>query len=315
MMCDSIPEMTFAADELLNLAIMSKVPVLIVEGVDDIPIYERLSMAIEVECDVYAAATLSKGREGCRGVLDNIFEIRSASQGIPVERFVLGVIDRDARFYRGELDLDPAVFSLNYYSIESHYISPCSVEFLIPRFTSATRKLINPEMARVIFDSIFSEIAYLYYVSLEALKNACDRSYESEFGYSDNIKSIINRGLHNKIMEKKTELDAFAESLNLSLSIDSLLKICKGKWVGEIYSDHLYSTMIALPGNCQKEKVPQCQACRTGEPDKCLYRKTSFFSSDILMRQASHNTEAHYLGYIKDRIQLLSDTCGLGVRG
>lgn len=313
-MCDSIPEMTFAADELLNLAIMTKVPVLIVEGVDDIPIYERLSMAIKVECDVYAAATLSKGREGCRGVLDNIFEIRSSSEGVPIERFVLGVIDRDARFYRGELDLDPAIFALNYYSIESHYISVCSVEFLIPRFTSATRKLINPEMAKIIFDSIFSEIAYLYYVSLEALKKACDRTYESEFGYSDTIKSIINRGLHIKIMDKKPELDAFAESLNLSLSTENLLKICKGKWVGEIYSDHLYSTMIALPGNCQEEKVPQCQACRTGEPEKCLYRKTSFFSSDILMQQAFHNTDAQHLGYIKSKIKALSATCEMGLR-
>ena len=308
-MSEATPEMTFAADELLNLAIMTKMPVLIVEGIDDIPIYERLSLSVNVDCDVYAAATLSKGREGCRGVLDNISEIRNAAEGLPVEKFVLGIIDRDARFYRNELDLDPAIFSLNYYSIESHYVSACSVEFLIPRFTSATKKLISPEMAKIIFDSIFSEISYLYYVSLEALKNACDQAYTAEFGYSDSIKSIINRGLHMKVMDKKSELDAFAKGLNLSFSLETMLKICKGKWVGEIYSDHLYSAMLGLPGNCMLEKVPQCQACSAGEPQKCLYRKTSFFSSDILMHQAFHNTEAQYLGYIKAKIKDLSVSC------
>lgn len=294
--------MNFSADELLNLAIMSKIPVLIVEGVDDIPIYERISMTVGVECDVYASETLAGKREGCTGVISNIADIRNVSQSIPVENFVLGIIDRDVRFYRNEMPDDPAVFPLNYYSIESHYINKCSVEYLIPRFTKATKKLVRPEMAETIYRSICSELSFLYYVSLEALRNACDQQYQAEFGYSKTIKSIINQGLHEKIMAKKSDLDDFAESLGLSLSMDTILKICKGKWISEVYSDLLYEAIKQLPANCLDSKIPQCQACGNNEPQKCLYKNTSFFSADILINQAFLNTDTLSLGYIKDRI-------------
>lgn len=36
--------LTFEADELLNSAILNNLPVIIVEGCDDIPIYERLAL-------------------------------------------------------------------------------------------------------------------------------------------------------------------------------------------------------------------------------------------------------------------------------
>ncbi|MBK5516705.1 DUF4435 domain-containing protein [Pseudomonas sp. TH10] len=140
--------MAFSADELLNLAIMTKIPILIVEGIDDVPIYERISISINVECDIYASETLHGGREGCNGVIDNIRDIRLVSSDIPVEKHILGIIDKDARYYRKEMPEDPAIFPLNYYSIESHYINSCSIRYLIPRFTNATLKLTKDEFIK-----------------------------------------------------------------------------------------------------------------------------------------------------------------------
>jgi len=299
--------LAYTADELLNLAIMTKVPVLIVEGVDDIPIYERISMAASVNCDVYASETLAGGLEGCTGVINNIAEIRNISGNIPIENFVIGIIDRDVRFYRNEIPDDPAVFALDYYSIESHYISACSIEYLVPRFTKATKKLIKPETADNIYQSLCSGLSFLYYVSLEALRNACELDYVGEFGYSMSIKAILNKNLDKKLLEKQTILDVFAKSLGLSFSMDTLLKICKGKWIIEIYSDLLYEAIKNLPASCMDATIPQCQSCSNNEPNKCLYKKTSFVSADILMNQAYLNTDAASLNYIKDRIIQLGE--------
>jgi len=296
------PGMAFSPDELLNLAIMTKIPILIVEGIDDVPIYERLSISVNIDCDVYASGNIACNTEGCNGVLDSIKEIRSFSQNIPVENFIIGIIDLDVRPYRNELPTDPAIFPLHYYSIESHYINASSVEFLVPRFTNATNRLIKSETIYSMFDSICTKLSFLYYVSLEALKNSCVQDYQGSIGYSKPIKAIVNQGLHLSVLEKRDQLDAFASSLGLSCSLETILKICKGKWIGEIFSDALYQSISELPENCLKSKIPQCQCCENNEPNKCMYRKSGFYSSDLLMKHAYQNTEIQALSYIKNKI-------------
>jgi hypothetical protein len=297
----------FSADELLNLAIMTKTSIIIVEGIDDVPIYERISLSVNIECDIYASETLYGKREGCNGVIENISEIRLVSSGISIEKYVLGIIDRDVRFYRNEIPGDPAIFTLNYYSIESHYISLCSTKYLIPRFTNATHKLIKESQIKRIHDHSIQHLEFLYYVSLEALKNACIRDYESEYGYSRPIKAIINQGLHEKIQAKRIELDHFASELGLSNSIDSILKICKGKWIHEVYSDILYGQIKKLPEDCFNSIIPRCQSCANGEPNKCLYRSPSFFNADMLRTHAFQNTDMKSLHYIKERLLAFAD--------
>ncbi|MGP6424592.1 MULTISPECIES: DUF4435 domain-containing protein [unclassified Pseudomonas] len=301
---DSANGMLFDATELLNLAIISKRPVLVVEGIDDVPIYERLASSVGADCDVYASESLCKTREGCEGVIANIKDIREVADNIPVERYVLGIIDRDVRFYRGEMAVDPAIFTLEYYSIESHYVNNCSTAYLIPLATRATSKLIDESLIDSVHRSIVPELEFLYYVSLEALRNACESEYKSAFGYKKSIKSITNAGLHTEALKKKDELDQFANRLSLQNSMDTLLKICKGKWIFEIYGDRLYDAIKKLPGQCRESKITQCQFCANGNFDtkKCLYHTPAFTSSDILRSQAWHNTEVKSLEYIKAKL-------------
>ncbi|MNC02043.1 hypothetical protein D3C76_476820 [compost metagenome] len=296
--------MLFDATELLNLAIISKRPVLIVEGIDDVPIYERLASSVGVECDVYASESLCKTREGCEGVIDNIEDIRDVSEDIPVERYVLGIIDRDARFYRDEMAVDPAIFTLKYYSIESHYVNSCSTAYLIPFATRATDKLVDNNLVESVHRSIVPELDFLYYVSLEALRKACESEYKSEFGYKKSIKAITNAGLHTAALKKKDELDKFADRLGLQNSMETLLKICKGKWIFEIYGDRLYDAIKKLPEQCKESRITQCQFCINGNPDakKCLYHTPVFTSSDILRNQAWRNTDVRSLEYIKAKL-------------
>lgn len=305
---DSAEGMVFDATELLNLAIMSKRSILIVEGIDDVPIYERLAKSVEAECDVYASESLCNTREGCDGVIANIKDIREVAEDIPIERYVLGVIDRDARFYRGEMPADPAIFALKYYSIESHFVNSCSTAYLIPRVTRATDRLVTDNFIQSIHNSIIPNLQFLYYVSLEALRNACEKEYIAEFGYKKSIKAITNANLHERALNKKDDLDQFAKRLNLESSLETLLKICKGKWIFETYGDRLHDAIKQLPNQCKRSEITQCQFCAKGNHDskKCLYRNPAFISSDILQTQAWLNTDVKALGYIKTKLSQFS---------
>lgn len=301
----SVHILEYSSDELLGLAMISSTPIIIVEGFDDVPVYERLSSRTEHDCLVFASENLLSEAEGCEGVIKNIGIIRATANGVPVEKYVLGVIDRDARYYRSTLPSDPALFTLRYYSIESHFVNEQSIKYLIPKMTRATDKLIQEKLYQEIYDEICARLMFLYLVSLEALKKACVVGYAAEFGYKDSIRSILGRNLHVRLEDKRSELLSYGTSLGLSYNWQDLLKICKGKWILELFADELYSSIQSLPALCKLAKVAQCQFCAKGEAGKCLYKNPSFFSADIMRSQLFHNTECAELDYIKDRISQL----------
>ncbi|WP_288375726.1 DUF4435 domain-containing protein [uncultured Pseudomonas sp.] len=295
----------YSADELLGLAKISGTPIVIVEGFDDVPIYERISDSTSVSCLVFASENILCEAEGCEGVIRNISVIRDTCDGLPVEKYILGIIDRDARFYRNTVPTDPALMILDFYSIESHFVSQHSVRYLIPRVTRATNRLIQEQLCEQIYNELRDRLMFLYLVSLEALKNACIPDYKSAFGYKDSIKSIVHRQLHTQLEQKKEQLIEFGSSLNLTGSWQDILKICKGKWILEMFTDELFAKIINLPDLCKLAEVNQCQFCAKGEVSKCLYKNPSFFSADIMRSQLFHNIECDELQYVRGRIKRL----------
>lgn len=294
----------FSADELLNLSIMSKVPVFIVEGWDDLPIYERLAHESDLDCEVYAPEALEDGVPGCDGVLKCIKQIRESSQEIEIEKHILGLIDRDVRPYRNESTTDPAILTLEMYSIESHYVNVESIKWLIPKFTRATNKLFDENSCDELYLKISKEFDFLYYVSLEALKNACTKDYKSLVGYKQSITAITKQNLHLSVKEKKKELDEFAATHKLTYSIETLLLICKGKWLADTFFDLLHKAMGDLPHLCKDSKIPQCQLCRAGSPqEKCLYKKIVSFTPDNILVEAYQNTGLQSLNYLKEKFK------------
>lgn len=296
-------QLEYSADELLGLAKISRTPIVIVEGYDDVPIYERISDSISLDCLIFASENILCEAEGCEGVIKNISVIRETCDGIPVEQYVLGIIDRDARFYRNSIPEDPALMVLDFYSIESHFVSQHSVRYLIPKVTRATSRLLQEQLCDDIYNELRERLMFLYIVSLEALKNACVQDYVSDFGYRDSIKSIVCRNLHLKVQSKTTDLLEFGNSLDLTGTWQDVLKICKGKWILEMFTDELFAKIIDLPNLCKMAAVNQCQFCAKGEPSKCLYKNPSFFSADIMKHQLFHNAECEELQYIRLRLQ------------
>ena len=81
---------TYEADELLNEAIMSDTPIVIVEGTDDIPLYEDLIKSLNKNIEVYASENLiiSGNISGCVGVVNSLNKINEFSQNINIEKYI-----------------------------------------------------------------------------------------------------------------------------------------------------------------------------------------------------------------------------------
>ncbi|MDW2779760.1 hypothetical protein [Pseudomonas sp. BEA3.1] len=305
-MIAELPEgLKFEADELLNSAIMSKVPVVIVEGCDDIPIYERLALSVGRECEIYASENILSGKPGCFGVIEHLDTIRSNSDGMDISPYVLGVIDRDARCYRDEIPVDGALLVLNLYSIESHFVSSEAVRVLVERTTRATNNLTTVEDAEKLFDGIKVELEKLYLYSLEAMRKACDRGYEGRFGYSDRIKAILNSGHEQGLLAKKDELEAFAQSKGITSDWSGLLAVCKGKWLLEVFIDEFKRQVGLLPGFCGSGEINKCQSCVRAIYKNCLYKVTANFDSPQLHQMLMQDVDLSSLEYIKARFETL----------
>lgn len=294
----------FEPDELVNLSIMSKMALAIVEGVDDVPIYQRLCNERKIPVDVYASEMLISDQEGCNGVKTNIKEIRNILPDFPIENYVVGIIDRDARFFRNEIPDDNAIFVLGVYSIENHYANPESIDYLVKQFTSVDS--IDANLADEMHRTILGKISFLYYLTLECIKNACEQGYDSLAGFSNKIRELVGRDIHIQVVSRKAALDKLATQFGLSNDENFLLKITKGKWLLELYYSELESELRKLSAKCKSGHIAKCKVCIVELEKKCYYSPSSFISGDILMKQSFMNSKLSDLDYIANRIANIS---------
>ncbi|HFC8087425.1 TPA: hypothetical protein ACFPAV_001162, partial [Neisseria meningitidis] len=92
----------------------------------------------------------------------------------------------------------------------------------------------------------------------------------------------------NSIKSKEGELLAFASNLSISRNINSLLSICKGKWLLKTYVS-LVQKMInsdILAKKCMENLIPQCQYCMVGN-NNCLFKhkiKCNIGETEIMIK-------------------------------
>ncbi|MDM5135422.1 DUF4435 domain-containing protein [Aeromonas salmonicida] len=290
-------------DEVLNEAIMSNTAIILVEGIDDIPIYEELLCEAipEKECEIYAIENVDGYHEGCRGVLDCVKELFEQNEKIDITRHILGIIDRDARFYRGETKEHDALLILSYYSIESHFITKEALSLILRQITRTSSSFIDDDDINLIFDEICSHLHGLYLISIEALKNACDANYDACLGYSSNLTEIRNKGLDKSVINKAESLNKFASAVGVANTWSDLLKICKGKWIFSEFAATIKKQLSTLPNRCKDGDIKKCQFCQTGSYDKCLYKPTYTANDSIIKNLILRNHHVGELDYIKDR--------------
>lgn len=293
----------YEVDEILNEAIMTGVPSIIVEGIDDISIYIDLSRHATFDIEVYAVEHIEGFGQGCDQVLKAIEALEEIPAiDIELQAHILGIIDKDVRDFRNELPRSPAILVLKHYSIESHFVSKAVIANTLQLCTKASQKMVTDQLCSLIMSEIENKLLNIYYHSLEALRNAIERNYTAAFAYSYSAGRLKDAHANQIIEGKRQELDEFAGSLQLNRSIESVKSIGSGKWLIEIFSDELFCFINGLQELCRTEHIKRCLSCMTNAHDKCLYRMKEGIRSNTIKSLAMSHVVGSEFDYIVDRI-------------
>lgn len=293
----------YEIDELLNEAVITGVPVVIVEGIDDISIYDEISTRVPFDVEIYAIENIEGFSEGSYQVISAIEDLNSLPNDKHVlSNHILGIIDKDVRDYRHEIPEVEPLLILNYYSIESHFVSKNVISNILILSSKTNRDLVSDELCSGMMGEIETGLLELYYFSLESLRNSIEPTYAESFAYSYAAGRIYDDQTRQNVLDKQHELDAFATSLAISPSIDTLKSISKGKWLIDIFSQKLLDNMEGLQEKCAESSIKTCKSCISQAFDKCLYRIKDGFTKKTIKNLVLSNVEGADVKYIADRI-------------
>ncbi|USA47624.1 DUF4435 domain-containing protein [Acinetobacter sp. C26M] len=264
-------DMLLEADELITIAIMQEQPILMVEGIDDIPIYKKILTTIPIDCEVYCSEHIADIEPGCRGVKKIISIINEQHPINLAKKYLLGIVDKDVSDFRGEIeDLENLLFTI-YYSMESHLVNDAVLKKIFSNFLYATEESVSDFLISDFWDFFYNECEVLYLASVEALKNSCDNKVESLFSYSSDYKGIKNENIKKSLNDNKINSLLFAHSKGVSFEIESLKRICKGKWFLDYLCEKI-SYYIINEINLCLIKETQCDMCKLGKCYACYFK-------------------------------------------
>ncbi|MBK5516704.1 hypothetical protein [Pseudomonas sp. TH10] len=103
-------------------------------------------------------------------------------------------------------------------------------------------------------------------MSLEALKNACDRNYNAEYGYSKPIKAILNQGLDAKAREKAKILIALPPHLDYPIQWIQYLKYAKGSGYMKFTLTYYMIKLKLFPLDVMNQKYLNVNRARMTSP-------------------------------------------------
>jgi len=297
--------MKYILSEILNQAIMTKTPIIIVEGIEDVKIYDAIAESIGKKCQVLPIECIDGYHEGNEHVINSMNHILE----IPPSRYnyseyILGIIDKDVRDFRRSIPINPLIFPLSVYSIESHFVNKESILLFIKNLTRATSDLIIEELQEIVIAEVLNKFKDLYLFSLDALKGAIDSEHQSYFSYSFSEGRVIDNTDIISIRQREETLLSFAQDMRIEYNLDTLKKISKGKWLLFLFCYHLEKEIRLLPLKCRTHQVPSCRVCVT-DIEKCLYKIKDGVTHKTLKSIILNSVETNELDYIREKISTL----------
>jgi hypothetical protein len=301
---------------LIANCVITKRPLLVVEGKDDIQFYDNIALEIDKSLIIRAVETINGYTEGADEVIDLTKDIQNELiEQNELQSLYLGVIDKDIREFRTN-DIRSLevisnyinLFILEYYSFESHFINKSILKSVLKDLTNVNNQLLIDNFVLNLFNLITEKIVNeLYYPALEALQNAIVSDYIGVLGYSNKYPEIINnpeimRQINNKIYS----LDLFAESLNINRSFDTLILFCKGKWILSSFTKFIKEEILNLTSKCKNNEVQQCQYCEIQDFHKCLYKPKFPIQNFDLNKNIMMNIKSANVDYIIQKISQLN---------
>lgn len=299
--------MQFDLDEIFSQAIMTKKPFVIVEGVDDISVYDGIVNDGCKIAEVVAVETIEGYAKGCESVVSAVDFL----QDLEVVRYdprdyVLGIIDKDVRDYRGELPVNDLLLILEAYSIESHFVNSEVVERLLRVCTKGTPDLYTKDLQDDLLSKCIDSMDILYLASLDALRGSLERDYDSDFGYCQKYGRLKDQSLVERLINKREELTEFSLRHSLDHNLDTLKKISKGKWLLSVFCEELEKKMRDLPSTCGEGPVIKCQMCANEVENSCLYRFSEGFTHKVMREIARKQHSVSELSYIRGKVATLA---------
>lgn len=298
--------LAYEIDEILNESIMTGVPAVIVEGVDDISIYSALAKKSPINVEVYAVEYIDGFGEGCREVIRAVGELEILPKtSNDLRAYVLGVIDKDVRDFRNEIPLSPMILVLNCYSIENHFLSIESVRNILSLCTRISREAIDDGFCDTVMSAVKERVFFYYYHYLESLKKALDENYSAKFSYAFPPGRLKDEVLMGAIEGKKHELDDFAATLGLDKTMETMKSIGRGKWLIEIFSWEVFRCISKREGVCANDNIRKCPSCMAASYRKCLYKIKDGINSSTIKNLTLSVVDGSDFDYISHRISML----------
>ena len=159
--------------DIFAAAIMNDERVVILEGKDDYAIYTEIAAKSNPNIIVYQVNEFENYQAGCTGVIACLeFLQAKLTENSNHANKILGVIDRDARFYRNEIPNLLGLFVTKYYSIETYFATTNNLRKLLSKITYSPINDINETITDFVQTDFQNSLEILYLLSLEALKNA-----------------------------------------------------------------------------------------------------------------------------------------------
>lgn len=228
---------------------MNKEPFIIVEGKDDRQIYSRIAREIQKSAKIHRVEDFEDFGSGCENVIQSLEFLQQKLINDPTnQHYVLGIIDRDSRPYKGDLAFQQLInlFVLRYYSIESYFATKNNLKRIIEKITHATFEDIDEEIIVFVSNHVQEVHESLYYIALDALKQECigADNYQAAISYGIELNLDKLHHVTTKISPLKNDLDVFASEKGID--INDLKLVANGKWMLRIYLSRAKEAIVLI---------------------------------------------------------------------
>lgn len=273
--------MKYQIEEALTAAIMTNTPLILVEGIDDIPIYEAVAKAAGLRSYQVKKADLfdCSPAGGCDGVLACVQILQNKWQERnDIGLYFIAFIDADLQPFKekwGEIKSLKGLFVLDWYAIEAYFIAPYYIQRLLCYLTrlpeDSTQLIAAFEQINQHWQHLQED---LFLFALDALQKELQPNPTSISKSSAQINSNQYPIVVENLKNRRVELVNFGHSQNLNFSKEQIIKRClRSKDLIIFWIKALFCAKEQRISSCNTNGLPVCENCQTTQNyTNCYYQ-------------------------------------------
>lgn len=297
-------DMQISLHQAVINAVMTKKPLLIVEGKDDLSIYHDLLNSNASKFNIKPIEHFKDCSPGCKEIETQVSIINeNYGDGHKIYSFFRGVVDRDAKKFRNELHAKNGLTYLQSYSFENSFVTRKSILSTVKLLTSVSSEQLTLNITDKMLEQINNQFIDFYYICLEALKNAVVNDYQGLVGFSQGYERFLYDKKMIQLLElRKQDLDIFAKENGITSDcIINMKDYCKGKWHLKYFLSSIQDFINVLQ-ECCGQQIPICPYCEVHDYDRCLYKPSINMNIEHVIKAIKNNITNADLDYLRDEL-------------